>query len=76
MSRELDEVEVIFLAIYESVWAVSDSVGFNIEVVSERVPGERIDVNSLASRLLHASLQDISEILKHLELLEFLIMKK
>lgn len=70
MSNVRDEVEAIVLALYESIWAISDAVGFNIEVASDRVPSERVDVNSLALRLLEESMLDLSRNLALLERLE------
>jgi len=70
MNNVREEAESIVLALYESIWAISDAIGFNIEVSGNRVPSERVDVNSLALRLLEVSMTDISYNLKLLDRLE------
>lgn len=73
MSTEKEKIESVVLALYESIWAISDAVGFNIEVLGNRVPIERVDVNSLALRLLEMSMIDISYNMELLERLEHAI---
>jgi len=64
-TTELSTTDIIN-KLYETVWAISDSIGINLEVAEGRIPQQNIDPPALAKRMLVDGMAQVS---KNLELL-------
>ena len=64
-TTELSTTDVI-KCLYETIWAISDSIGVNLEVADGRIPQQNIDAPALAKRLLVGGMKNVG---RNLELL-------